>query len=96
VQIVDVATGKHLRSISGHQEGVCDLTFTADGNYVLSTGRDTTLRICQVSDGKEVAKLGKARGGQFKDWFHAVALSADQQWIATADISGRVFVWKMG
>jgi hypothetical protein len=43
-----------------------------------------------------VAQLGKPRGGQFKDWFHAVALSPDQQWWAAADISGRVFVWKMG
>jgi WD40 repeat protein len=85
-----------VRSVSGHQSGVCDLTFSADGKYVLSTGRDTTVRICQVADGKEVAQVGKPRGGQFKDWFHAVALSPDQQWLAAADISGRVFVWKMG
>lgn len=96
VHLMDVAAGKLVRSVSGHQEGVCDLTFSADGTYVLSTGRDTALRICQVADGKEVAQLGKPRGGQFKDWFHAVALSADQQWLAAADISGRVFVWKMG
>jgi WD40 repeat protein len=96
VHLMDVATGKLVRSVSGHQEGVCDLTFSADGKCVLSTGRDTTLRVCQVADGKEVAQLGKPRGGQFKDWFHAVALSADQQWLAAADISGRVFVWKMG
>lgn len=96
VHIMDVATGKLLRTISGHESGLCDLTFSADGKYVLSTGRDTTLRICQVVDGKEVAQLGKPRGGQFKDWFNAVALSPDQQWLAAADISGRVYVWKMG
>jgi WD40 repeat protein len=96
VQIVDVETGKHLRSVSGHESGVCDVTFTADGKHVLSAGRDTMLRICQVSDGKEVGKLGKSRGGQFKDWLHAIALSADQQWIAVADIAGKVSVWKMG
>lgn len=96
VHLMDVETGKLVRSVSGHQSGACDLTFSADGKYILSTGRDTVLRICQVADGKEVAQLGKARGGQFKDWFHAVALSPDQQWLAAADISGRVFVWKMG
>lgn len=96
VHLMDVATGKLVRSVSGHQGGVCDVTFSADGKYVLSTGRDTTLRICQVADGKEVAQLGKPRGGQFKDWFHAVALSPDQQWLAAADISGRLFVWKTG
>jgi len=96
VHIMDVATGKLLRSISGHQSGLCDLKFSADGQYILSVGRDTLLRICQVADGKEVAQLGKARGGQFKDWLHAVALSPDQQWVAAADIAGRVLVWKMG
>jgi WD40 repeat protein len=96
VHIMEVATGKLIRSISGHQSGVCDLTFSADGKYVLSTGRDTVLRICQVSDGKQVAELGKSRGGQFKDWFNAVTLSPDQQWLAVADIAGRVMVWKIG
>jgi WD40 repeat protein len=96
IHLMDVATGKLVRSISSHQDGVCDVIFSADGQYLLSTGRDTMVRICQVADGKEVAQLGKGRGGQFKDWFHAVALSPDQEWVAAADISGRVFVWKMG
>jgi WD40 repeat protein len=96
VHLMDVATGKLVRSVSNHQDGVCDVTFSADGKYVLSTGRDTTVHICQVADGKEVAQLGKPRGGQSKDWLHAVALSPDQQWVAAADIAGRVSVWKMG
>lgn len=96
VHLMDVASGKLVRSVSGHQSGACDLTFSADGKHILSVGRDTVLRICQVADGKEVAQLGKARGGQFKDWLHAVALSPDQQWLAAADIAGRVFVWKLG
>lgn len=96
VHLMDPATGKLIRTVSGHESGVCDVTFSADGKHVLSTGRDTTLRVCQVADGKEVAQLGKGRGGQFKDWFHAVALSPDQQWLAVADISGRVLVWKLG
>ncbi len=95
VHIFEAATGKLLRSIAGHQNGVTDVKFSADGKYVLSTGRDTSLQICQVADGKEVAKLGKARGGQFKDWFHAVAVSPDQKRLATADIAGIVHVWSL-
>jgi WD40 repeat protein len=96
VHLMDAATGKLLRTISGHQDGVCDVLFSADGKYVLSTGRDTVVRICQAADGKEVAQLGKPRGGQSKDWLHAVTLSPDQEWVAAADIAGRVSVWKMG
>ncbi len=95
VHLVDVASGKILRTVSGHRYGVCDVKFSADGKYVLSSGRDTTVRICQVADGKEIAALGKSRGGQFKDWIHAIAISPDQQFVAAADIAGMVHVWKL-
>ena len=96
VHLVDASTGKIARTISGHQYGVCDLKFSTDGRYILSCGRDTMVRICQVSDGKEVAALGKSRGGQFKDWLSALAVSPDQTRIAAADIAGFVSVWTLG
>ncbi|MCO6457745.1 MAG: hypothetical protein J5I93_20770 [Pirellulaceae bacterium] len=95
VHLVDVASGQIARTVSGHQYGVCDLCFSADGKYILSCGRDTMVRICQVSDGQEVLTLGKSRGGQFKDWLHALAVSPDQQWVAAADIAGLVHVWQL-
>lgn len=95
VHLVDVKSGKILRTVSGHRYGVCDVKFSTDGRYVLSSGRDTTVRICQVSDGKEVAVLGKSRGGQFKDWMHAVAVSPDQKFVAGADVAGIVHVWQL-
>lgn len=95
IHLVDVENGKILRTISGHRSGACDVKFSADGKYILSSGRDTTVRICQVSDGKEVATLGKERGGQFKDWIHAIAVSPDQKTVATADIAGMIHVWRL-
>ncbi len=95
IHLVDVESGKILRTVSGHRYGACDVKFSADGKYVLSSGRDTTVRICQVSDGKEVATLGKERGGQFKDWMHAIAISPDQKTVAAADIAGMVHVWQL-
>ncbi len=95
IHLVDTASGKILRTVSGHRYGACDVKFSADGKYVLSSGRDTTVRICQVADGKEVAALGKTRGGQFKDWMHAIAISPDQKTVAAADIAGLVHVWRL-
>lgn len=95
IHLVDVESGKIVRTVSGHRYGTCDVKFSADGKYVLSSGRDTTVRICQVADGKEVAALGKARGGQFKDWLHAIAISPDQKTVAAADIAGLVHVWQL-
>lgn len=95
IHLVDTATGKILRTVSGHRYGACDVVFSKDGKYVLSSGRDTTLRICQVADGKEVAALGTSRGGQFKDWLYGIAVSPDQQYVAAADIAGMVHVWQL-
>lgn len=93
--ILEVETGKPLRSIGGHQYGVCDIRFTKDGKHLFTSGRDTTIRVLQVEDGKEVAKFGKPRGGQFNDWISAICLSPDEQWLAAADISGHVQVWQL-
>ncbi|MEX0703386.1 MAG: hypothetical protein WD069_14925 [Planctomycetales bacterium] len=94
VHLIDAESGKIVRTVSEHHEGVVDVKFSADGKYLLTAGRDTVVKIIQVEDGKDVATLGKGRGGQFKDWIHAIALSADEQWLAMADISGIVQVWR--
>jgi WD40 repeat protein len=93
VHLLDAATGKLVRTVSGHLNGVTDVRFTADGSHVLSAGRDTCVRVCRVADGKEVAVLGSPRGGQFKDWLSAIALSPDERLLAAADIAGLVHVW---
>jgi WD40 repeat protein len=96
VHLLDAASGKLLREVSGHLNGVTDVLFSPDSKYVLSTGRDTCVRICQVADGKEVAVLGTPRGGQSKDWISAVALSPDGRTVAAADIAGMVQVFEFG
>lgn len=96
VHLLEMETGKLVRTISGHQSGATDVKFTADGKFVISAGRDTVIRICQVEDGKEVAQLGKPRGGQFKDWISSIALSPDQRTLAATDIGGWVHVWTFG
>jgi len=95
VHLIDPTNGKVVRTVSGHRYGVTDVLFSDDGEYVVSTGRDTTVRICKVADGKEAAALGKPRGGQFKDWLHAIALSPDQRYLAAADMAGCVHVWRL-
>jgi WD40 repeat protein len=73
--------------------GATDLVFHPDGKHLLSAGRDTTVKIWSVPDGKLVKELGRPRGGQFKDWFHAVAVSPNGRRIAAADMAGQVQVW---
>jgi WD40 repeat protein len=96
VFLVDPATGKKVRELApGHQDGLTDLVFHPDGKHLASSGRDTTVRIWNSADGKLVKQLGKPRGGQFKDWIHAVSFSADGKWLAAGDMAGAVQVWAL-
>ena len=94
VFLLDPATGKKVRELMpGHQYGVTDLAFHPDGQHLASSGRDTVVRIWEAASGKLVKELGKPRGGQFKDWVHAVSFSDDGRWLAAADMTGAVQVW---
>jgi WD40 repeat protein len=97
ITFVDPESGaKRFESSTGHIYGATDLVFHPDGKHLLSSGRDTLVRVWQVADGKQVKELGKQRGGQFKDWIHALALSPDGRWLAAADMAGQVEVWSLG
>ncbi len=94
VFLLDPSTGKKVRELMpGHQYGVTDLAFHPDGQHLASSGRDTVVRLWDVASGKLVKELGKPRGGQFKDWVHAIRFSADGRWLAAADMAGAVQVW---
>ncbi len=94
VFLIDPASGKKLRELSpGHLNGATDLAFHPDGKHLASCGRDTVVRIWSAADGKLVKELGKPRGGQFKDWLHAVSFSADGRWLVAGDMAGAVQVW---
>src|SRR5262245_31059373 len=97
VILLDPATGKKVRELApGHQYGVTDLAFHPDGLHLASGGRDKVVKVWNTADGKLVKELGKPRGGQFKDWIHAVSFSADGRWLAAADMAGAVQVWTFG
>jgi WD40 repeat protein len=92
--LFDPATGKKLRELTpAHQDGVTDLQFHPAGRHLASCGRDTIVRIWSIPDGKLVKELGKPRGGQFKDWIHAISFSPDGSRLAAADMNGQVHVW---
>jgi len=94
--LLDPATGKKLRALApGHLNGGTDVAFHPDGKHIASAGRDTVVRVWEAATGKLVAEVGKPRGGQFKDWIHAISWSADGAWLAAADMAGAVQVWHL-
>ena len=96
VTLLEPGTGKKIRALApGHLSGLTDLTFHPDGQHIASSGRDTVVRVWEVATGKLVGEIGKGRGGQFKDWIHAIAFSADGRWLLAADMIGAVQVWHL-
>ncbi len=96
VTLLDPATGKKIRETSpGHLDGATDLAFHPDGKHIFSAGRDTTVKIWRLEDGKHVRDLGQGRGGQFKDWICAIAISPDGKRLAAADMAGAVQIWAL-
>jgi RNA polymerase sigma factor (sigma-70 family) len=45
IHLLEVATGKERRAFAGHRGGVVSLTFSADGNTLVSGGNDTTVLV---------------------------------------------------
>ena len=95
VCIIDVATGKKLRELPGHKHGVHSILFHPDGKHLLTSGRDTCVRIWQIADGKQVGVLGQPRSGQSSDFIYALSLAPDDVTLATADMGGLVEVWSL-
>ncbi|MCS7161020.1 MAG: hypothetical protein RMJ19_11165, partial [Gemmatales bacterium] len=96
VFILDPVTGKRIRELSpGHLYGLTDMLLYPDGEHLFTCGRDTLIRIWHVPSGKLVRELGQSRGGQFKDWIHAIALSPDGRWLAAGDMAGAVQLWQL-
>ena len=96
VTLLDPATGKKLRETTpGHLDGATDLAFHPDGKHIFSSGRDTLVKIWRLEDGKHVRDLGQGRGGQFKDWICAIAISPDGRRLAAADMAGQVHIWNL-
>jgi WD40 repeat protein len=97
VFLIDPGSGKKLRELTpGHLNGATDVAFHPDGKHLASCGRDTVVRVWDTASGRLVKEVGKPRGGQSKDWIHAVSFSADGRWLVAGDMAGAVQVWAFG
>lgn len=93
--VLDAATGKKVRDLGSHANGVTAVSVHPGGKHFVSSGRDTLVKFWQIDDGKLAKDLGAARGGQFKDWIHAVAFTADGLTAAAADMAGQINIWTL-
>jgi len=57
IRLWDVASGKEIRTLTGHSRGVNSVAFCPDGKTLASGSRDNTIRLWDVLSGKEIRTL---------------------------------------
>ena len=89
IHLDDVATGKRLRSLTGHGAGVSGLAFNATGDRLLSGSLDGTVRMWNVADGKETGVL------QSPSPVTAIALVLEGTQVAVATDDNLIRTWPL-
>ena len=83
-----VSGGVLVRQLDGHASHVDAISFSPDGQRLLSCGGDTVARVWRVATGEEVRH---PEGHTWWTW--AVAFASDGVHPATADRDQAVFLW---
>lgn len=76
-------------TLEGHDDWVTSVTFSIDGNYIISGSDDCTIRIWATRTGEAV---GQPLTGH-SHWVKSVTVSPDGKWIATGSAERTVRIW---
>jgi WD40 repeat protein len=79
-----------LRTIAGHDAGVTDVAFSADGSFVVSASQDGSLRVWRAADGSMIWDLV----GHTKT-VHSVDISPDGSLIVSGSDDRTARLWQM-
>jgi WD40 repeat protein/tRNA A-37 threonylcarbamoyl transferase component Bud32 len=90
LRLINLETGRVLRSFEGHTGMVSAVTFSSDGRRVLSGGADGTVRLWDIESGKEVVPRP---GHTFA--LQSVALSGDGRYVLTGGADKTVRLWDL-
>ncbi len=86
----DVATGERIASLEGHRSYVTDLQFAPNGEYLVSSSTDQTIRLWDWPEGREVAAL---RG--HPDEVDGLAVGPAGNMVASRCRDGSIFLWPL-
>ncbi|NEO84200.1 MAG: DnaJ domain-containing protein [Spirulina sp. SIO3F2] len=76
--------------LRGHQDAVSAIALSPDGRYLVSGSYDETIRIWQLSTGRQFRVLTGHR-----DRIHCVAISPDGRWLASGSADQTIKLWNL-
>ncbi len=87
VSLISSATGDVLHVFEPHGSSVFDVAFSRDGEFLVTTSDDATVRVWDTHDATLVAEYRAAQGG-----YQAIAMVDDDLAMAVSDITGRLSI----
>jgi WD40 repeat protein len=90
LKVWELATGKELRTLSGHINIVSGVTVSPDGQYVVSASNDNTLKVWELATGNELYTLS----GHIAS-VNGVTVSPDGQYVVSASNDNTLKVWEL-
>lgn len=88
IQIVDTASGKVIRKLSGHTGNVTAAEFSPDGKQLVSSSTDKTVQIWNLASGKSVRKIETPAA------VNDVTFNKDATLVVSAGADNLLRVWK--
>ena len=88
VVLWNVAEGRQALALNGHEGDVLAVTFSRDGQRVVSGGADRMVRIWDAASGRQLHAL-RGHSGDIT----AVAFSADRRWVLSGSEDGSIRFW---
>jgi WD40 repeat protein len=91
LKLWEVATGKELRTFTGHKWEVTSVAFAPDGRTALSVGNhDAMVKLWDVAAGKDVRTFRGHSGP-----LHSVAVSPDGRTALSGGYQGQLKLWDL-
>jgi len=82
--------GMLYKSLKGHTDGIYGISFSPDGNMIVSGGKDNTVKVWDTKSGALIETISGHEG-----WVWSVAFSHDGHTIASASEDATVKLWNL-
>jgi WD40 repeat protein len=89
IRILEMASGRELLRLRGHNNQIGGMAFSPDGLRLVSAGKDGTVKVWAAATGREILTLLHGRG----DPLTGVSISPDGWQIVSVGRSGTIKVW---